>query len=48
MTEKRYKIKCHEINSWHIEKDGKVLIFDLFKSDAEIIYNELNSLVYEL
>ena len=44
MTEKRYELKCHETNSWHIEKDGKVIIFDLFKSDAEILCTELNSL----
>ena len=45
MTEnKRFEMKCHEINSWYIEKDGGVLIFDLVKSDAEILYNELNNL----
>ena len=44
MTEKRYELKCHDISSWYIEKDGEVLIFNLFKSDGEILYAELNSL----
>lgn len=42
MTEKYY-FRCDEINAWSVhETGGEVIIFDLFKSDAEIVCNKLN------
>lgn len=43
MTEKRYFMRCDEINAWSVHETGKdVIVFDLFKSDAKIICNKLN------
>jgi hypothetical protein len=54
MKNKRYSVKCDEINSYSIidneeVKEGQIplvnggiLVFDLFKSDADIIVTRLN------
>lgn len=45
MTEKRYYLQCDEINAWSIhETDGDVIVFDLLKSDAEVVCDLLNQL----
>lgn len=49
MTEnKQYTIRCDEYNAYSILKNNKdVIVFDLPKSDAELICNKLNELSEE-
>lgn len=43
MTEKRFYIKCDEYHAWSVwEKDKDVVVFDLLKSDAEVVCKALN------
>lgn len=38
----KYYTECMENESWAVCKDGKVIVFDLIKCDAEAVCEELN------
>lgn len=43
MTVKRFYIKCDEFNAWSVwEADKDVVVFDLLKSDAQLVCDKLN------
>lgn len=45
MTEKRFYIECIEYNAWSVWEKGKdVIVFDLYKSDAQLVCDKLNEL----
>lgn len=41
-----FYIKCDEVNAWSVWEKGndEVIVFDLFKSDAQLIRDKLNEL----
>ena len=45
MTKKRFYIKCDDFNAWSVWEKGKdVIVFDLYKSDAQLVCDKLNEL----
>lgn len=45
MTEKQFYIKCDDFNAWSVWEKGKdVIVFDLYKSDAQLVCDKLNEL----
>ena len=47
MTEKQYRVICDDINAYSIHKDNELIVYDLFKSDADRICEELNQIADE-
>lgn len=45
MGEKQFYIKCDDFNAWSVWEKGKdVIVFDLYKSDAQLVCDKLNEL----